>query len=213
MPDKAQSGAVSEEDILADKLARARLARAAFRFKTRTLPALVLMTDDERLDDPLAAARALPHGSLVILRARQAARRAKLAQALAAIARRRGLLLLIANDAVLAAKIGADGVHLSQARAADAAHWRARHPHWLITAAAHSLAASTRAHHADAVLLATIFATASHPEGASLGAIRARIIARHAPLPVYALGGIDAANAGRLEGAKFVGVAAISALS
>jgi len=107
----------SQEDILADKLLRARLARAAFRFKTRALPALVLMTDDARLEDPLGAARALPRGSLVIVRDRQTSRRAELAAALAAIARRRGLLLIVANDAVLAAKIGADGLHLSEAHA------------------------------------------------------------------------------------------------
>jgi thiamine-phosphate pyrophosphorylase len=197
--------------MAADKLARARLARAARRFQQAALPALVLLTDDERLDDPLAAARALPRGSLVIVRARQAARRAKLGQALAAIARQRGLLLLVANDAVLAARISADGLHLSQSHTADAAHWRALRPHWLITAAAHSLHACTRARHADAVLLAPIFATGSHPGHVALGAMRARLIARQATLPVYALGGIDAGNVARLEGAKFVGVAAISA--
>jgi len=198
---------------LADKLLRARLARAAFRFKTRALPALVLMTDDARLEDPLGAARALPRGSLVIVRDRQTSRRAELAAALAAIARRRGLLLIVANDAVLAAKIGADGLHLSEAHAADAAHWRARHPHWLITAAAHSLAACARARHADAVLLAPVFATPSHPGGTVLGATRARIIAHASPLPVYALGGIDAGNVVRLEAAKLAGVAAVGALA
>jgi thiamine-phosphate pyrophosphorylase len=203
----------SGEIILPDKLARARLARAAFCFKTRALPALVLMTDDERLADPLAAARALPRGSLVIIRARQAPRRAQLAAALAKIARQRELVVLIANDAALAAKIGADGLHLSETRAGDASHWRARHPHWLITAAAHSLRATTQARHADAVLLAPIFATASHPGATVLGAIRARLIAQQSPLPVYALGGIDAGNVARLEGGKFAGVAAISALS
>jgi thiamine-phosphate pyrophosphorylase len=199
--------------MAADKLARARLARAAMRFKRPGLPALVLLTDDERLSDPLGAALALPRGSLVIVRARQGVRRAKLAAALVEVARRRGLLLLVANDARLAARIGADGVHLSEARAANAAHWRARRPDWLVTAAAHSLSACARARHADALLLAPVFATASHLGGTALGAIRARIIARASPLPVYALGGIDAGNVARLEGAKIAGVAAISALS
>ena len=196
-----------------DKLARARLARAAQRFKRPGLPALVLLTDDERLNDPLRAARALPRGSLVIVRARQSTRRAELAAALIGIARQHGLLLLVANDAMLAARIGADGVHLSEIRAGKAAHWRARRPDWLITQAAHSLGACARAHCVDAVLLAPIFATASHPGGKVLGAMRARMIARQSPLPVYALGGIDAGNVARLEGARFAGVAAISALS
>ncbi len=192
--------------MAADKLARARLARAATRFGR-----LVLATDDDRLPDPLPAARALPRGSWIILRARDAARRTELAAALKMIAHARGLALLIANDAALAARIGTDGLHLSQANARDAGHWRARHPQWIITAAAHSLRACTR--DADAVLLSPVFATASHPGAVVLGAIRARLIARASPVPVYALGGIDTKTVRNLNGADFAGVAAISALS
>jgi thiamine-phosphate pyrophosphorylase len=199
--------------MAADKLARAQLARAAWRFKTRGLPALVLMTDDSRLPDPLAAARALPRGSMVILRARRDADRARLAAALIAIARARKLVLLIANDGPLATKIGAHGLHLSEDRACDAAHWRMRHPDWLITVAAHSLAACMRARYADAAILAPVFATASHPDSASLGAIQARIIANASPLKIYALGGIDARTARQLSNAWLAGLAAISALS
>lgn len=196
-------------DKLADApLARAQLARAAARLGGR----LVLMTDDERLADPLAAARALPRGALVIVRARQSAHRARLAAALMAVARARNLMVLIAGDGALASKLGAHGVHLSEARAGDAAHWRARRPHWLITLSAHSLAACARAAQADAAILAPVFATASHPGRASLGAVRTRIVARAAPLPVYALGGIDARSVTRLAGARLAGVAAVGAL-
>ncbi|HEX3674579.1 MAG TPA: thiamine phosphate synthase [Rhizomicrobium sp.] len=191
--------------MAADKLARAQLARAAMRFGH-----LVLVTDDAR--PPLAAASALPRGSWVILRSRDAAQRAQLASELRKIARARGLALLIANDGALAAKIGADGIHLSELHARDAAHWRARHPRWLITAAAHSLRACARARDADAVLLSPVFATGSHPGGATLGAIRARLIALASPVPVYALGGIGAHNVGNLSGARLSGIAAISAL-
>ncbi|HEY2068335.1 MAG TPA: thiamine phosphate synthase [Rhizomicrobium sp.] len=190
-----------------DKLARAQLARAASRFAARRLPPLVLMTDDTRLPDPAAAACRLPFGSLVILRSRNATRRAALAKSL------RGLTLLIADDPYLAARCGAQGLHLPEHRAHEALHWRARHPGWLITASAHSLSAITRARGADAVILAPVFATASHPGGATLGAIRARIIAQASPLPVYALGGIDAVTARALAGAKLAGLAAIGALA
>ncbi len=65
---------------MGNRLARAKLARAAARLNARCgLPAIILLTDDERLSDPLAAARALPKGSMVIVRARQAAQRAHLA--------------------------------------------------------------------------------------------------------------------------------------
>jgi thiamine-phosphate pyrophosphorylase len=173
------------------------------------------MTDDERLPDPLAAAARLPRGSLVVVRARQSTHRAKLARALAPIAKARRLKLVIANDAALATRVRAQGLHLSEARAREAMHWRALRPRWLITAAAHSLEACAAAKRAgaDAVLLAPVFQTASHPNRPGLGALRARVIARQARLPVYALGGIDAQRAIQLSHAPFAGLAAIGALS
>lgn len=205
---------------MADRGMRAKLARAAARLNAHgpaagLLPSLILMTDDERLADPQGAARALPRGSLVILRARDDARRAALAQELMAIARARDLLLLIANDPALAGRIGADGLHLPQARAREAAHWRARHPRWLITCAAHDACAimQARAGCADAVLLSPVFATRSHDGAATLGTMRLRRLAQAARLPVYALGGVDARTALRLDGAPLAGIAAIGALS
>ncbi len=199
-----------------DKLARTKLARAAARFAAQSgagLPPLVLMTDDERLADPLAAARALPRGSMVILRARKPAQRESLALALRKTARSRDLKLLIADDPALAARIGAHGIHLPQARARNAAHWRALRPHWIITAAAHSLSFATQIRHADAMVLAPVFATQSHPGGNTLGALRLRLITQQMRTPVYALGGITAETVQSLRDAKLAGLAAIGALS
>jgi thiamine-phosphate pyrophosphorylase len=197
-------------------LARARLARAAaaLNAKARTaLPPLVLMTDDERLPNPIGAARALPRGSMVIVRARQSSHRAKLAAELRIVARARGLALLVANDAALADRIGAAGVHLPEAQASDAAHFRAVRPRWLIMASAHSLLASARAQRsgANAVLLGPVFTTRSHPGRPVLGGARARLIARQLPGPTYALGGIDGRGGQTLTG--FAGLAAIGALA
>jgi thiamine-phosphate pyrophosphorylase len=172
---------------------------------------LILMTDDLRLPDPEAAARALPPGSLVIVRAQGAARRAELAAQMRSLAWAHGLILLIADDPVLARTIGANGLHLPEIRAAQAAHWRAKNPGWLITASAHSLGAVLRARHADAVLLSPVFATDSHKDARALSAARARLIARSVATPVFALGGITADNAVLLSG--FAGIAAIGALS
>jgi thiamine-phosphate pyrophosphorylase len=201
-----------------EKLARLRLARAATALNRSAkckLPALVLMTDDERLPDPLAAARALPRGSMIVVRARQSSHRAKLAWSLRAIARDRGLSLLVANDPALADRVQACGLHLSEANARRAAEWRARRPQWLITAAAHSLAACSRARQwgADAAFLAPVFATATHPNERGLGPVRARVLAGMAPLPVYALGGMTAQSATRLRHSEFAGIAAIGALA
>jgi thiamine-phosphate pyrophosphorylase len=191
---------------VADKLAKAKLARAAHRLAGR-LPALVLMTDDARLADPLAAALALPRGSMVIVRSRDATKRRELTLAMKSLARAQRLKILVADDPVLAGLV--DGLHLPEARAHEAAHWRALHPKWIITTASHN--SLVHARYADAVLLSPIFPTASHPNAAHIGVARARFIARTSRTRVYALGGIDAANAVSLCG--FAGIAAISALA
>ena len=111
---------------------RAKLARGAFTLNASGVGGLILLTDDDRLPDPLATASRLPAGSLVIVRARRAERRAQLAMQLRKIAWGRGLILLIADDPALARAVGANGIHLPEARAREAAHWRARNPQWLI---------------------------------------------------------------------------------
>jgi len=181
----------------------AKLARAAARLNAGLL---AVLTDDERLPDPVAAARAFPRGSLVIIRARDAKRRRALAQALSA--KTDGLILLAADDPALANAL--HGLHLPEARAHEAAHWRALRPNWVITVAAHSRRA-LRAPYADAVLLSPVFATRSHPKAHPLTPARARLMARAALLPVLALGGVNDRNAALLAG--FSGIAAIDGLN
>ena len=84
----------------------------------------------------------------------------------------------------------------------------------MITAAAHSARALwvARCAGADAVLLAPAFATASHPDREPLGALKVRLMASRAGLPVYALGGINASTIARLSCANLVGIAAIEGL-
>ena len=168
------------------------------------------MTDDVRLPDARAAARALPPASLVIIRARDAGQRADRALALRGIVRRHGLILLISDDAGLARRIGAHGVHLPEARAHQAGALRARNPQWLITSSAHSLRAALLSQ-ADAVFLSPVFATQSHRNVLPLTPARARLMARQLKTPLFALGGITAQNAILLSG--FAGLAAIGALA
>jgi thiamine-phosphate pyrophosphorylase len=194
--------------LMADVLSRAKLARAAACLNPGML---ALLTDDLRLPDPIAAAMALPPGSLLILRARDAKRRAELARRLSPVAQARGLIFLIADDPALARAISANGLHLPESQARQAAHWRARNPGWLITASAHSLAAALRARHADAILLSPVFVTQSHAKASPLSAVRSRLIARGITTPVFALGGVHAGNAALLSG--FSGLAAIGGLN
>jgi thiamine-phosphate pyrophosphorylase len=174
------------------------------------VPFLVLMLDDDRLPDPLSAVRSLPRGALVVVRSREDARRTRLAHAIVAIARSRGLVVLVANDAVLAARSGADGLHLSEANAHLAAHWRALHPRWFLSAAAHGLRAGASTRFLDALFLAPIFPTPSHAKAIAHTPVRANRMVRAFGVPVYALGGVTAQNAPLLHG--FAGIAAIGAL-
>ena len=166
---------------------------------------LVLMTDD-RDADWAGAVRRLPHSAVIVVRAREAKRRAALADELRGLA-----TLLIADDPALAERVGAAGLHLPERRMREAPHWRARHPDWIITSSAHSLKALMGAGELDAVFLSPVFATASHRNAKPLTPVRAAFIAGHAPVPVYALGGVTARNAGLLAPA-FSGIAAIGSL-
>lgn len=164
---------------------------------------LVLFTDDRRVDW-VAAARRLPRGSLVVVRARAANRREQLAEQLS-FAR-----LLIADDPALAAEFGI-GLHLPERRMRETLHWRVRYPQWIITASAHSLGALMHARGLDAAFLSPVFATTSHSDATPLTPVRAALIAAQAPVPVYALGGVASRNATLLAPA-FSGIAAISSL-
>ncbi len=200
------------------ELAR-RLQALAGRTRSRRgrrLPPLLLMTDPARLPDPLAAAAALPAGAGVILRHYDDPDRAALARALAALCRRRRLRLLIAGDAQLAAAVAAGGLHLPEWLVPQRGRWAPLvRPGWLVTAAAHSPRAVARASAAgvDAMLLSPVFATASHPDAPALGPLRFASLVRSSAVPVYALGGISEATAGRLTGSGAAGLAAIGALT
>lgn len=180
------------------------------------LPALILLSDQRRLADPSAAAQRLPRGAAVLVRQSDPQTRCDLVDRLAPICRARCLRLFISDDIVLAEACGADGLHLPERSAASAdallirRRWRG-----LLTVAAHGPRAIARAHliGADAAMVSPVFATRSHPDQPGLGPLRFLTWARAARLPVYALGGINAANAGRLRDRNLVGLAGIDGFS
>ena len=130
---------------------------------------------------------------------------------LKAIARECGLILLIGRDAELAARIGADGVHLPERLAYRARRLKAAHPRWIVTAAAHSTMAARRAlaAGADAVVVSTVFASRSASAGRPMGAVRLALLVRRVNGPVYGLGGIDNKKARLLKDTGLVGLAAV----
>jgi len=184
------------------------LARRSLR---KGLPALLFFTDPVRTPDPEVVAARLPSGSAIVYRHFGAADAEGRARRLKVIARARGLKLLIGQDAALAARIGADGVHLPERLAHHAAALKRARPGWLVTSAAHSLRAA-RAGQADAVVVSVALPSKSPSAGPALGPVRLAALVRAAGRPVYALGGIDNKTARRLLDAGLVGLAAVEGL-
>lgn len=192
-------------------MARTAAALSAQATGRKPLPALLFFTDPARTPDISAVAERLPRGSAIVYRTFGAADAEATALALKAIARRRGLRLLIGADEALAAKVKADGVHLPERLAHRA---RAiRRPGWLVTAAAHSprAARSALASGADAVVVSAVFPSNSASAGAPLGPLRLTQIVRMAGGPVYGLGGVNDKTARRLLRAGLVGLAGVEA--
>lgn len=186
------------------------------RFATeKPLPRLLFVTDPARTPDPGPIAARLPAGAGVVYRPFGAPDALSRAQALRSIATRHGLVLLIGGDAALAAACDADGVHLPERAIADAPGLQAAHPAWIITAAAHSLAAARRAGAAgcDAVLVSPVFASRSPSAGPAMGVEAFTALVRAAPLPVYALGGVNARTAAQLTGSGAQGLAMVEGLA
>lgn len=182
-------------------------------------PGRWLVTDTRRLPDPLPSIRRLQPGDGVLFRYYELPKshRLALARQVAALCRRKHLMLLVAGDARLARAVGADGLHLPQAMIAGAASAR-RGGLCRVTAAAHDAGAVARAARqgVDAVFVSPVFATASHPGAAGLGVVRYAALATAAGrrgLMVYALGGLTPVTAKRLRHIPQKGTAAIQGMA
>lgn len=177
------------------------------------LPDTFFMTDEKRCPDPLAVVEGLPEGCGVIFRDYQNPERNKLAFSLARVCRKRGLFFLVAEDAALARKTGADGLHLPEWALRRHSGLMGLDKRSLITASAHSPFALKRAVTlgADAVLVGPAFQTESHPGYPGLGIHRLQRLVQRAQLPVYVVGGINERTLGRLAPMDaLAGIAGIS---
>jgi len=185
----------------------------------RDLPGAILMVDEKCHAGSLAAIPALPRGNAVLLRDYHNPERHSLARGLLKLCRRRGLCLIMAaatrKDVGLALDLGVHGLHVPEAAlhapARIIGNLRRFPPRWILTASVHSRTALEKAARLEfhAVLLSPVFPTTSHPGRDALGPLRFSLLARNAPLPVYALGGIHTGNVRRLGGSGAVGIAAI----
>ncbi|WP_367614964.1 thiamine phosphate synthase [Plastoroseomonas arctica] len=176
--------------------------------------ALWLVSDPVRLPDPLAAAARLPRGAGVLARGLAPA----ILAALARLARRRGLVLLVAGDGRAALRHRA-GLHLPERGASGLLPFLAARrrgaPFAHLTLAAHGRPAAARARRLrpGMVFLSPAFATDSHPGATALGPLRWALRARRMGTPAAALGGVSAVSAGRLPRRWLRGLAAIGAFA
>lgn len=178
------------------------------------LPPLILVTDSERLADPVPAIARLRSGDAVLFRHYALPDRADLAHAIAKVCRARRVSLIIGADHALARTVGAAGIHYPQALT-PLGHRPPNTQGLLLTVAAHDERALAAAYRmgADAALLSPVFPTESHPGASALGVNRFARLVRESRVAVYGLGGITAANARRLVGSGAAGIAAVGAFS
>ncbi len=162
--------------------------------RKKPLPAIWLLSD-ARSDAGLEQAlKRLPRGSGFVFRhyhLPEAERRGRWNK-LSRLARSRGISAVLSGSVAQARRWGADG------------SYGAHHGATLVTA--HSLRELRRARRAEAVLLSPVFPTRSHPGGKVLGPLRFRLLASRSPVPVIALGGMNARRARRLKWPRWAGI-------
>jgi thiamine-phosphate pyrophosphorylase len=177
----------------------------------KNLPSIWLVTDERVPAATLVESAArLPRGRGGVLFRHHAsgmAERRALFDRIAAIARRRRLVLLLAGPARQAAAWGADGWHGRSVGGAarPLLHSMAVHD-------ARELRDAAR-RGADLVFLSPLFPTRSHPGGRVLGRAKFAALALRAGMPVIALGGVQAKHRHMLRGIGAAGWAAIDGLT
>jgi len=118
------------------------------------------------------------------------------------IALAEGHLAILADDALTAREWGADGIYGAPRALCP------RRANLLTIATAHNMREIAQANRAgaDAVMLSPVFPTRSHPDAKTLGPIRFLHMARHARMPVIALGGMTQRSAHRLRWPRWAAI-------
>lgn len=184
--------------------------------RQRHLPAIFLVSDEDRLPKPETILSSLPRGAGVILRHYTDPDRTDLGLRLSRLCRAQGLRLLVGGSWRLAAQIGAHGIHLPAHMAAaglpPAARLWLRQRNGVLTVAAHGPKELRQARKlgASAALLSPIFATASHPDKKPLGPVRCAAMVHGTSVAVIALGGVTVKTINALRGTGCQGIAGIS---
>jgi thiamine-phosphate pyrophosphorylase len=150
--------------------------------------------------------------SIVQLRGRSRELTDATASALRERFRDAGVLFIVNDDAVLAAEIDADGVHLGQD---DMAVEEAREivgPERLVGLSTHSAAQIDAAEGVDYIGVGPVWATPTKPGYAPVGLELVRYAAERAREPFFAIGGINPANAAEVFAAGAQRIAVVRAI-
>lgn len=160
------------------------------------IPRLWLLTDQRtaaRLDN---AIRQLPRGSAIVFRHYHLTGDARWAafRHVQRLARLHGHIVVLSGPAALARQWRAAGIYGAPASLGRPS------PGLIRIATVHNPRERRQAQlmRADAVMISPVFATRSHPGAATLGPLKLAALARHAGVPVIALGGMTGARARRL---------------
>ncbi|WP_234030250.1 thiamine phosphate synthase [Erythrobacter mangrovi] len=157
--------------------------------RRQSLPLLWLLSDARNDAGLPGALRALPRGSGFVFRHYhlQGGARRQRYEELAQIARECGHLVILSGTE----DWGADGTYGPPDRLSNGLR--------LATAHDGDELQSAIGAKADGIFLSPVFPTASHPDAATLGVHRFRVLARQSPVPVIALGGMTHERAGELD--------------
>jgi thiamine-phosphate pyrophosphorylase len=187
---------------------RARLERAVLYLVCAT------RGGGRALDELLAAAL---EGGVDVVQLRDKDATDEQLLAAAATARRRcddaGALLILNDRPDLVAAAGADGCHVGQDDDAVAAARALAGPQALVGRSTHSPAQIAAAADADYIGVGPVHATPTKPGRPAVGLELVRHAAAHAPVPFFAIGGIDAANAGAVVAAGARRIAVVRAIA
>lgn len=185
--------------------------------KGRKIPALLLMTDAERLPDPSHLIPRLPARSAVIVRHFSDKQKEEIILKIKSLCRKHKVKLLVSDSLRLAFKHRLDGVHFPEksvrkiANCGSLKRWPKR---FFFTAACHSERALHAAQKAGchAALLSPVFPTQSHPGAKSLGTYQLTSLSHRSHLKLFALGGITQKTAQRISICPLSGFAGVRGL-
>ena len=194
-------------------------SRALRRARATRLHGLYAVTPDgdDTAELAVRVAAAIGGGACAIQyrnKSADAATRRRQALALARVQAVHGALFIVNDDAALAAAVGADGVHVGEHDASVAAARELVGPDRIVGVSCYDDFARAQAAvdaGADYVAFGSFFASSVKPD-ARKADIALLTNARALGVPVVAIGGIDADNAGALARAGADAVAVISAV-